>query len=89
MPEHGVANLPLGLIDETSYDQVEVALDKGDLVVFYTDALIEAGDEAGQFLGEQGLLEIVARARSGRSGRDGPRAARWRGAPSPGESGRR
>ncbi len=57
--EHGVTNLPLGLIDETSYDQVEVALDKGDVVVFYTDALIEAGDESGHFLGEQGLLEVV------------------------------
>ncbi len=57
--EHGVANLPLGLTDETSYDQVEVALDKGDVVLFYTDALIEAGDDSGHFLGEQGLLEIA------------------------------
>ena len=32
---------------------------QGDLVIFYTDALIEAGDPAGQLLGEEGLLEIV------------------------------
>jgi phosphoserine phosphatase RsbU/P len=55
----GLANLPLGLLDETSYDQVEVTLDKGDVLVFYTDALIEAGNEAGQLLGERGLLEIA------------------------------
>jgi len=38
----GLANLPLGLDEETSYPTFDVALGRGDLLVFYTDALIEA-----------------------------------------------
>ena len=36
-------------------------LGRGDLVLFYTDALIEAADGAGQLLGESGLLEVARR----------------------------
>ncbi len=52
-------NLPLGLDDETPYDQFAVNLGRGDLVLFYTDALIEAADPAGRPLGEAGLLAIT------------------------------
>jgi sigma-B regulation protein RsbU (phosphoserine phosphatase) len=55
----GIANLPLGLDDETPYDQLEVVLGRGDLVVIYTDALSEASDPGGRMLGEPGLLELV------------------------------
>ncbi len=53
------ANLPLGIDDATPFDQMEVALGKGDLVLFYTDALTEATDPAGHALGEAGLLELM------------------------------
>jgi sigma-B regulation protein RsbU (phosphoserine phosphatase) len=53
------ANLPLGLDDETSYGQVSVALGPDDVVMVYTDALIEAQDGQGKLLGEEGLLEIA------------------------------
>jgi serine phosphatase RsbU (regulator of sigma subunit) len=56
-----LANLPLGLDDETQYGAARVKLGRGDLVVFYTDALIEAADGAGQLLGESGLLEVARR----------------------------
>ncbi len=49
------ANLPLGVDDESSYDQFSVSLGRGDLVVFYTDALVEAMDEGGRLLGEKWL----------------------------------
>lgn len=55
----GIKNLPLGVIDPTSYGQFAVRLDPGDMVVAYTDALIEASDFNGRQLGEAGLLEIV------------------------------
>ena len=48
-------NLPLGLDDETEYQNFEVQLGRGDLVVFYTDALIEAADSSGKLLGEAGF----------------------------------
>ena len=57
----GLSNLPLGLDDETQYDASRVKLGRGDLVVFYTDALIEAADGSGQLLGESGLLEVARR----------------------------
>ena len=36
-------------------------LGRGDLIVFYTDALTEAADGSGQLLGESGLLEVARR----------------------------
>jgi serine phosphatase RsbU (regulator of sigma subunit) len=57
----GLANLPLGLDDETSYPTVELPLGRGDIIVFYTDALVEAADHEGRLLGESGLLELGRR----------------------------
>jgi serine phosphatase RsbU (regulator of sigma subunit) len=54
-----VANLPLGIDDATPYTQRDLPLGRGDLVVFYTDALIEQTDLAGKPLQEAGLLELV------------------------------
>jgi len=55
----GVANLPLGIIEPTPYAQFAVPLDPNDLVVFYTDALIETRGADGEMLGTSGLLELV------------------------------
>ncbi len=52
-------NLPLGLDDETAYHQFSVPLGREDLVLFYTDALIEAANPAGRQLGEEGLLRLA------------------------------
>lgn len=54
-------NLPLGVISETVYSQFAAPLGKGDLVIAYTDSLIEAADVDGRQLGEQGLLELARR----------------------------
>ena len=54
-----VGNLPWGLDDETPYKQFSVRLGRGDLVVFYTDALIEAVDQFGRQLGEHGLRQLA------------------------------
>jgi sigma-B regulation protein RsbU (phosphoserine phosphatase) len=56
-----LANLPLGLDDETHYGTSRLKLGRGDLVLFYTDALTEAADAAGRLLGESGLLEAARR----------------------------
>jgi sigma-B regulation protein RsbU (phosphoserine phosphatase) len=52
-------NVPLGILDLTQYDQFDVKLKVGDLVLCYTDSLIEARDAQGEFLGTQGLLDLV------------------------------
>src|SRR5262245_21951344 len=54
------ANLPLGLDGATAYQQVEVPVADGDVLVLYTDALIEARDRNGEMLGEQNLLRLVS-----------------------------
>lgn len=53
------ANLPLGLDDETPYDQFTIPLGPGDVVLLYTDALTEAGADRGAMLGEPGLLDLA------------------------------
>ena len=55
----GLSNIPLGIAEPTMYDQVGVHLSRGDIVLLYTDSLIEARDESGRLLGEAGLLELV------------------------------
>jgi len=52
-------NMPLGIVDMTEYEQMDVELETGDCVLTYTDALIESRDADGEMLGEDGLLRIV------------------------------
>ncbi len=54
-----VGNLPMGIIEPTAYAQFGVSLSRGDLVVMYTDSLVEARAADGRMLGEAGLLEMV------------------------------
>ena len=55
----GPRNLPLGILDMTSYEQFDVELAPGDCLLTYTDALVEARDSDGEMLDEAGLLRIV------------------------------
>ena len=57
--EAKAADLPLGLIPGTDYHQTSVQLTPGDLLVFYTDGLTEAGDESGEELGSERLLKLA------------------------------
>jgi sigma-B regulation protein RsbU (phosphoserine phosphatase) len=57
-----VSGLPVGLIPGTEYSQTVVTLKPSDLLVLYTDGITEAGNEAGQELGREQLLEWVRRA---------------------------
>lgn len=53
------ANLPLGLLEMSEYEQFDVELEPGDCVLSYTDALMESNDANGEMLGEHGVLRIV------------------------------
>jgi serine phosphatase RsbU (regulator of sigma subunit) len=55
----GLANVPLGIAEPTRYDQSRHKLSTGDLVVMYTDSLIEAKGADGRMLGEQGILKVA------------------------------
>ncbi len=56
----GPTNLPLGIIEETMYPATSVHLRPDDLVLFYTDSLIEATDADGRLLGHEGLRRVLA-----------------------------
>lgn len=54
------ANLPFGIIDLADYDQFELDLEVGDLVLCYTDSLPEARNaRTGELLGQARLLQIA------------------------------
>jgi len=55
-----VANLPLGIIEPTEYHQFAAPLAPGDLVLVYTDALIESEGPDGGVLGERGLIDVLS-----------------------------
>jgi hypothetical protein len=54
-----IVNMPLGIVDFSDYETFDVPLKVGDLVLCYTDSLVESNGRNGQLLGQQGLLEIV------------------------------
>lgn len=55
-----IANLPLGVVEESGYVGRELTLDPGDLILAYTDCITEAANDAGELLGQPGLLDALA-----------------------------
>lgn len=58
--------MPLGIIEEASWEQGTAAFNSGDVLVAYTDGVTEAQNERDEFYGEARLLE-VARSKVGHS----------------------
>ncbi len=59
-PLDGVGNLPLGIMPDISYDEGTVQLAAGDSILFYTDGITEAMNEANELFGEERLDRLVA-----------------------------
>ena len=53
-----LADLPLGIISGTAYTQAAVQLEPGDLLLLYTDGIIESRNDRGEPLELDGLLEM-------------------------------
>lgn len=51
--------IALGVVSEASFDQREIALGGGDIVVFYTDGVTEAIAENGEEFGEARLVKAI------------------------------
>jgi len=51
---------PVGMFPDSSYEEGVVQLDPGDVVITYTDGVIEAANESGEEWGVQGLLKTTA-----------------------------
>lgn len=50
-PVPDVSGLPLGVDPEAVYLQGKIELEPGDIVVYYSDGLTEAGDRRGEMFG--------------------------------------
>ncbi len=72
--------LPLGIEEHPSYDEHELTLEPGDLVMAVTDGLVEARRE-GELFGSERLRETVRAAASPRRLAPGAAAQRLRGRP--------
>jgi phosphoserine phosphatase RsbU/P len=60
----GMAGLPLGIalmLNGTMYEDVEIQLHAGDMVVFTSDGVEEARNESDDFYGPERLQELIAR----------------------------
>ncbi len=55
------ANLPLGVLGDTRYDQGELQLESGDQILLYTDGLIEAPDSTDHLFETERLLAALER----------------------------
>jgi sigma-B regulation protein RsbU (phosphoserine phosphatase) len=55
----GSSSLPLGLFSEFEANDERIGLGPGDFLVMYTDGITEARRPDGEFLGEDGLLDVL------------------------------
>ncbi len=54
----GDGGLPIGLIDEVTYEDNEFTMNSGDMLLLYSDGFTEAVMKDGQMLGEDGLVAL-------------------------------
>lgn len=55
-----IGGAPVGMFPDSRYEEKVVALDSGDLVIAYTDGVVEATNRDGEEWGVQGLLRAAA-----------------------------
>ncbi len=51
--------LPLGLFDDADYDELSFRAKPGDMFVFFSDGILDAGNGAGELFGRERLEQIV------------------------------
>ncbi len=59
--DDGFENMPLGMVDETTYPRRKVKTHLGDMFLLYTDAFIESAksNEDSSLLGVKGIVQIL------------------------------
>jgi phosphoserine phosphatase RsbU/P len=58
------AGLPLGLFTDSAYEEGAVHLNPGDVVIAYTDGVVEAVNPGGEEWGAEGLRKAAARTKT-------------------------
>jgi serine phosphatase RsbU (regulator of sigma subunit) len=57
--EAAADNIPLGIFTQSTYSSLKTKVAKGDLLLFYTDGVIESKDPGGRLLGVEGLIGML------------------------------
>jgi len=74
----GDGGLPIGLVENATYDQYSFTLSSGDLLLLYSDGFTEAVLKDGTMLGEEGLVEIFRESARASTGPDLMEDMFWR-----------
>lgn len=53
------AGMPLGVSDEADWQNGSIEISPSDMLLLYTDGILDAQNQSGEYLGEQGMLDIV------------------------------
>ncbi len=53
------SGMPLGVSDEADWPQGSLEIASGDMVLLYTDGVLDAQNTQGEFFGEEGILKII------------------------------
>jgi serine phosphatase RsbU (regulator of sigma subunit) len=59
-----VGGLPVGILPDSDFPSDEVLMREGDIIVMYTDGVVEAADENGHLFGTEGLCDVIDQHRS-------------------------
>ena len=57
--ETRIEGVPIGLLDHQKYDEVEIAAEPGDAVVFYSDGVDEQLSEKGEEYGRERIIRVL------------------------------
>jgi sigma-B regulation protein RsbU (phosphoserine phosphatase) len=57
------ARLPLGILEDETYEDATIELRPGDQILFYTDGITEAQNDAGDQFGQERLDGVLGRCR--------------------------
>ncbi|MCU1338767.1 MAG: serine phosphatase [Bryobacterales bacterium] len=57
--ETKIEGVPIGLLDDRQYDEVEIAVEPGDALVFYSDGVDEQLNEKGEEYGRERIMRVL------------------------------
>ena len=55
----GDGGVPIGLLPDAQFEQIDVQMEPGDRLLLYSDGLTECRVDGGQLLDDAGLLDMV------------------------------
>jgi sigma-B regulation protein RsbU (phosphoserine phosphatase) len=54
-----LVGFPLGMIEDVTYDERSVILDRGDIVVFHSDGICDTQSQSGEFYGHSRIASLI------------------------------